>query len=331
MDSRKLEEVKALKVSLDKALSKEPVQNEERIFDLLRSLHDIEMNPTILRTCDLRSTLKEIKKLFGESRLGSEVKKIVIKWKDECQTVTVTTKNTSDSSNPESRTDKKATTTSKTSPPKPSHTPPPQAPITATNMSLLTTSHDDGEETYWNDDEIYTPVSDKRKIMMNSLMAAMKATCSNDSVAKCLAFNIESSLHQYIDSEKDYKGYRDKGYSLYCSLRKNEKLRGNLLHGDISFDEFVRLNTKELASEELQSLRKEMVATATLAKRTDIYQLARAEIARANNIDPNKGGEFRCGRCKSTNTVHNEKQTRSSDEPMTVFVCCLNCGKRWKF
>ena len=23
-------------------------------------------------------------------------------------------------------------------------------------------------------------------------------------------------------------------------------------------------------------------------------------------------------------------QTRSSDEPMTVFVCCLTCGKRWR-
>lgn len=58
--------------------------------------------------------------------------------------------------------------------------------------------------------------------MMNSIMTAMKESCSNESVAKCIAFNIESSLHTYINSEKDYKGYRDKGYSLFCSLRKNE-------------------------------------------------------------------------------------------------------------
>jgi transcription elongation factor S-II len=91
------------------------------------------------------------------------------------------------------------------------------------------------------------------------------------------------------------------------------------------------MTTKELASDELKTRRKEMIESATLAKRADIYQIARAEIAKANDIDPSKGGEFRCGRCKSTNTVHNEKQTRSSDEPMTVFVCCLNCGKRWRF
>jgi len=90
------------------------------------------------------------------------------------------------------------------------------------------------------------------------------------------------------------------------------------------------LNAKELASEELKQIRKEYSATATLAKRADIYQIARAEIAKANDIDLNKGGEFRCGKCKSTNTIFTEKQTRSSDEPMTVFICCLNCGKRWK-
>ena len=43
-----------------------------------------------------------------------------------------------------------------------------------------------------------------------------------------------------------------------------------------------------------------------------------------------KASLFTCGRCKSTKTTSTQKQTRSADEPMTVFVLCLNCGKRWK-
>jgi transcription elongation factor S-II len=39
---------------------------------------------------------------------------------------------------------------------------------------------------------------------------------------------------------------------------------------------------------------------------------------------------FTCGRCKSVKTTSTQKQTRSADEPMTVFVLCLNCGNRWK-
>jgi transcription elongation factor S-II len=37
-----------------------------------------------------------------------------------------------------------------------------------------------------------------------------------------------------------------------------------------------------------------------------------------------------CGRCKSRECYFYELQTRSADEPMTVFVTCLDCGHRWR-
>jgi transcription elongation factor S-II len=37
-----------------------------------------------------------------------------------------------------------------------------------------------------------------------------------------------------------------------------------------------------------------------------------------------------CGRCKSKECYFYELQTRSADEPMTVFVTCLDCGHRWR-
>ena len=40
--------------------------------------------------------------------------------------------------------------------------------------------------------------------------------------------------------------------------------------------------------------------------------------------------EFKCTRCKQRKCTYYELQTRSADEPMTVFVTCLNCGKRWR-
>jgi len=40
---------------------------------------------------------------------------------------------------------------------------------------------------------------------------------------------------------------------------------------------------------------------------------------------------FRCGKCKKNNCTYFQMQTRSADEPMTTFVTCLECGKRWKF
>ena len=39
---------------------------------------------------------------------------------------------------------------------------------------------------------------------------------------------------------------------------------------------------------------------------------------------------YKCGRCKKRMCSYYQLQTRSADEPMTTFVTCLNCGKRWK-
>ena len=39
---------------------------------------------------------------------------------------------------------------------------------------------------------------------------------------------------------------------------------------------------------------------------------------------------FKCKKCKSKRCTYYELQTRSADEPATIFVTCLDCGKNWK-
>lgn len=40
--------------------------------------------------------------------------------------------------------------------------------------------------------------------------------------------------------------------------------------------------------------------------------------------------QFRCNRCNKRQCTYYEMQTRSADEPMTIFVRCVNCGKQWR-
>jgi len=40
--------------------------------------------------------------------------------------------------------------------------------------------------------------------------------------------------------------------------------------------------------------------------------------------------EYKCGRCHKRQCTYYEMQTRSADEPMTLFISCLNCGNRWR-
>ena len=41
-------------------------------------------------------------------------------------------------------------------------------------------------------------------------------------------------------------------------------------------------------------------------------------------------GMYKCGKCKHDTITYYEVQTRSADEPMTLFCRCTNCGNRWK-
>lgn len=40
--------------------------------------------------------------------------------------------------------------------------------------------------------------------------------------------------------------------------------------------------------------------------------------------------EYKCHRCGKRECTYYELQTRSADEPMTIFITCVNCGKRWR-
>jgi transcription elongation factor S-II len=39
---------------------------------------------------------------------------------------------------------------------------------------------------------------------------------------------------------------------------------------------------------------------------------------------------FTCRKCRSNRCSYYLQQVKSSDEPMTVFIQCLDCGQRWK-
>lgn len=40
--------------------------------------------------------------------------------------------------------------------------------------------------------------------------------------------------------------------------------------------------------------------------------------------------QFRCVKCGRNKTTYYTMQTRSADEGETIFIICLNCGKRWR-
>ena len=130
----------------------------------------------------------------------------------------------------------------------------------------------------------------------------------------------------------DKTDYLGKARSLCFNIKKNGPLAGQIILGQISGDELVNMKSEELASEEKRKLQEERMKKLMDTKRLDWEQANESKINEMCGIkgDLLAASLFTCGRCKSTKTTSTQKQTRSADEPMTVFVLCLNCGKRWK-
>ncbi|GKY97432.1 hypothetical protein MPSEU_000701700 [Mayamaea pseudoterrestris] len=143
------------------------------------------------------------------------------------------------------------------------------------------------------------------------------------------AAEIESAICRNFPNSK---AYSDKARSLAFNLKKNTLLCKDVLLGTIEADDLVKMSSEQLAPEETLKKRAEEARKVIDASRLDWNEANEDKINEMCGIrgDLLKASLFTCGRCKSTKTTSTQKQTRSADEPMTVFVLCLSCGKRWK-
>lgn len=137
----------------------------------------------------------------------------------------------------------------------------------------------------------------------------------NYTIKTCIEKNIVPSWNQIFT-----RIYINKIRSLYININQdsyiqNKRLLSRIKKNEFTPKELVEMNYQKLFPENWKELidekyRRDKVLYETKKESmTDMYL---------------------CKRCKSRETCYYEVQTRSADEPMTIFITCLNCGNRWK-
>lgn len=112
--------------------------------------------------------------------------------------------------------------------------------------------------------------------------------------------------------------YKHKFLQLQFNLRKSPELKMKILEKKVKTTDVIGMQPEQLWFDGPRAKQVEKKIHTELRKQ-----------ALANEAK-NQDGLFKCGKCKSMKTTYYEMQTRSADEPMTVFVSCLSCGKNWK-
>ena len=109
--------------------------------------------------------------------------------------------------------------------------------------------------------------------------------------------------------------YLDRMRSIYINL-KDALLVNRLKTGDIAPQTLVFMTHQEMNPDRWRTL---------------IEQKMKRDANKYTNTDIQASTDmFTCRKCKSKRCTYYELQTRSADEPATIFVTCLDCGKNWK-
>lgn len=172
-------------------------------------------------------------------------------------------------------------------------------------FSLLTRNAKDNESTIENS---VLSLDDLQKMALN-----IERGCFNKA--------IKNSKNNYSWTTVFQYKYISIAVRIYSNLNpdsylKNTTLIGRLLNKHFTEFELVNFDQESIFPEKYSQLMQKYIAS--LPKHMEQQE----EISE---------GMFRCGRCKTYKTTYYQLQLRSSDEPMSTFVNCLNCGNRWKF
>jgi transcription elongation factor S-II len=132
------------------------------------------------------------------------------------------------------------------------------------------------------------------------------------------------------NQEKPDAKYAEHFRVLAMNLFTNITLVVNILEGLYPLEEVVKFSAEDMTSQEAKekilALRKE----AEESRQLDWRQKNRKHMLSSAGLNSVEGTLI-CGKCKGRNTEYTQKQTRSADEPMTVFALCNDCGHRWRF
>lgn len=152
---------------------------------------------------------------------------------------------------------------------------------------------------------------------------ARKMNCSETSP---MAINFETAVYNYAIQEAVFRKLRkvwDKPEFTQLYLDRCRSMYANLTPANITQlanGEIVPQAFPFMTHQEMNPERWSVLIDRKLKRDASKYE---KRVGSSTDM-------FTCKKCKSKNCTYYELQTRSADEPATIFVTCLDCGKHWK-
>jgi len=170
---------------------------------------------------------------------------------------------------------------------------------------------------------------DKVRAKLTERFTNTSAMNESPDTAANMALNLERGIYNYTLRESDTKNIVKKWDNGYFVQIYADRLRTVCIN--MGSSHVIQLiATKQIKAHELafmshQDMNPDKWSALIKAKQLrDKHKYeTKVEASTDNFTCPNS-------KCRSTKCTYYQLQTRSADEPMTTFVTCIDCGKRWK-
>jgi DNA-directed RNA polymerase subunit M/transcription elongation factor TFIIS len=151
------------------------------------------------------------------------------------------------------------------------------------------------------------PTSDQKSLETGIFRSTMETCRMNDCWIRWE--NPEFQAHYEVIARRTITNLDPMSYV------QNKDLLPSILSKTLSIEEVPFLPMSELFPEKWKAMVEHQVKQET--------QALEGEKDMATDM-------FKCTRCGKRQCTYYELQTRSADEPMTIFIRCIPCGKQWR-
>ena len=129
------------------------------------------------------------------------------------------------------------------------------------------------------------------------------------------------SIEEKINEK--YKGdspYTNRVLEIMHNIKENKDFRDKIVKGEIKPEDLCTMDVIDMINKDKRDEIAKTIEDKTNEMRSD-WNKKHAKVS---------SGVYKCRKCGGDKTTQFEMQTRSADEPMTIFITCLNCDYQWK-
>ena len=136
----------------------------------------------------------------------------------------------------------------------------------------------------------------------------------------CIDYTIKNNISRNWGNKLFTKFYINKLISIYSNINQSSYVKNDHLINLINSEDFDLENIANMSQYEIFPKRWKHLIEEKIRKDKILSEMKPHAMT----------DQIQCNKCKSRKCSYYAMQTRSADEPMTMFMTCLNCNSTWK-